>query len=337
MTAYDRIPYPSAPLPRTHPHYLGGIALQYGLDAPAGPWRVLDVGCGAGRNLCWIAATMPGSTCVGVDLAASAIAGARAFAARLDLSNVRFLQADFANVPAGEYDCIVANGLYSWVKDRARLLAFVESRLSPLGVAMIAFHEEQRPWRADLLSIADPFERLAAAKARVPGLAEFDDGLLLHDALAEVSDPISVAEFVAALPPGLEYLGDTRAGDAPPEFHEAVVVRSGRVAREPLFDQMWFVTEESFPATVRECEDAVVEALSGPRDVVSQAGEYPVAWPPARTLARDDSQIMNYFGAIVELDEDDRALIQTLDGRRRREDLPQDALEFLARAGLLIG
>ena len=340
MTDYDRIAYPSAPLPRTHPHFLGGIALQYGLDFDP-PHRVLDTGCGAGRNLAWIAATLPESTCVGVDLAGSAVGEARAFASRLGLTNIEFVHADFDAATEGDYDCIV-NGLYSWVDPavRVRLLEFVERRLAARGVAMISFHEEHRPWRRPLLAIADPIARLAAAKTLRPELAALDDGLLLHDALAEVSDPVSVVEFIQALPAGLEYLCDTRGADALVEFHEAVVVRSERVAAEPLFDRMWFVTEESFPATIHECDDeeiVVVEALSAPREVVSRAGKHPVAWGPARVLASGgDREIMNYFGGLVELDDEDRALLARLDGSVAGEAIAPESLEFFARAGLLV-
>lgn len=338
VTVYDRFPYPSAPLPRTHPHKLGGLALEYGLGAPV-PARVLDIGCGAGRNLTWIAATLPAAECIGVDLAATSIADAQAFAARVEVANVRFLHADFLKTPEGEFDYIIANGLYSWVppETRAALLRFIDERLSAQGIAYVSFHEESRPWRPDLMRIADPLQRLEAAKSQMPELAEFEDGLLLHDALAEISDAVSVSEFESALPEGLSYLCDSRGpAEALPEFHEAVIVRAGRVAGEPLFDKMWFVTETSYPATVADCEDTVLEALSGPRGIVNEAGPYPVAWAPARILARDGAkEIMNYFGALVELEDEDRALFVSLDGTRPRDEFPAETLEFFAKAGLL--
>ena len=89
MNPYDLFPFPSAPLPRTHPHALGGLAMLHGFAAPAGV-RVLDIGCGAGRNLAWIAATSD-CECPGVDLASTAIADAREFAhGLLALERVEF-------------------------------------------------------------------------------------------------------------------------------------------------------------------------------------------------------------------------------------------------------
>jgi SAM-dependent methyltransferase len=333
VTDYDRIPYPSAPLPHTHPYFLGGLALQHGLDVPK-TTRVLDVGCGAGRNLCWIAATMPTAVCVGVDLAGSAIADARGFAARIQLGNVKFLQADFRETPAGEFDYIIANGLYSWTPPdvRAALLQLIDERLSPLGIALVSFHHENRPWRDSLMKIADPQARLREARELL-GLEDFEDGVLLHDHLAEISEPVSGAAFVAALPKGLEFMTEAREQA---DFHDAVVFRSGRVMDVPMFDKMWFVTESSYPATVEDCEDTVVEVYSGPREIVSEAGEYPVAWAPARILARDgEREVMNYFGALVELEDEDRALLVSLDGTRPRDGVPAETLEFFAKAGLL--
>jgi hypothetical protein len=88
---------------------------------------------------------------------------------------------------------------------------------------------------------------------------------------------------------------------------------------------------------VADCEDTVIEALSGPRAIVHRAGPYPAAWPPAQILARDgDQEIMNYFGALVELEDEDRAVLVQLDGTRPGEDFPAETLEFFAKAGLLI-
>ena len=158
--------------------------------------------------------------------------------------------------------------------------------------------------------------------------------MLLHDHLAEISDPIAGSAFQAALPKGLEYICDARSEA---EFSDAVVVRSGRFMDVPMFDKMWFVTESSNPATLQDCEDTVVEMYSGPREIVSEAGEYPVAWAPARILARDgDREIMNYFGALVELEVEDRELLISLDGTSSRDGISAETLEFFARAGLLV-
>ncbi|BDC52902.1 hypothetical protein F183_A52170 [Bryobacterales bacterium F-183] len=323
---YDQIPYPSAPLPRTHPWKLGGIALLNGYTPPARA-RILDIGCGAGRNLIWIAATMPDAElCLGVDLAATAIADAQAFAVKAGVTNVRFEVRDLATVE-GEFDIIIASGLYSWIADKRGLLQCIHRLLSPDGVAYVSFHEEDRPWRAELLEHRDP--------SRIPDLADLDPGLVYHDAMAEISDPVSLEEFVEALPADLAYVCDARM---PPEetFHEAVLIRSGRGADADPRDLYW-VTQESFPATVQlaEAPEEVLDFWSAPRAIVRTAGERPIAWEPARRLAAaGDSEIMNYYGAMVELDAEDAALLASLDGARA---IRNEAIEFFAQAGLLVG
>ncbi len=340
VSPYDLMPYPSAPLPRTHPHYLGGLALLHGLDAPAGA-RILDIGCGAGRNLAWISATMPdaGAYCVGVDLAGSAIVDARVHAALLGVA-AEFRVQDFRDLDfdSPKFDVIIANGLYSWVPASVRgdLLRSIDALLSLDGVAYVSFHEEFRPWRDALMrEIADPFERLRAAKQRYPEeLEDLDDGLLFHDALAEISDPVSLAGFEAALPAGLQFLCDARQAPEP-HFHEAVLIHSGREPVAGVVSKIWWVTEESFPATVRDADPAeAIEALSHPRPLVCRAGANPIAWAPARRLAAaGQTEVLNYFGALVELDSDDRKLLSTLDGSRPASG---ETIDFFARAGLLV-
>jgi len=81
---------------------------------------------------------------VGCDLAKTAIDKALADSAALGLGNTIFLQADLSDLPAdlGEFDYIIAHGLYSWVPERVRrnILATCESRLTPQGVAYISYN-----------------------------------------------------------------------------------------------------------------------------------------------------------------------------------------------------
>lgn len=299
---------------------------MHGYAAPR-RMRVLDIGCGAGRNLVWIAATIPSAeACLGVDIASAAIADAQAFAVRAGVTNARFQVRDLATVE-GEFDFIVASGLYSWIANKSELLRRIDGLLSPDGVAYVNFHEEDRPWRADLLQHRDP--------SRVPELAGLDPALIFHDAMAEISDAVPLDEFVEALPAGLAYLCDARI---PPEetFHEAVLIRSGRAADGDVRD-IWWVTEESFPEAVRlpDPPQEALDVLSAPRAIVRVPGMLPVAWEPARKLtAAGELEIMNYYGASVELEPEDAALLASLDGTRAAAG---ETIEFFAEAGLLTG
>src|SRR6476469_9617489 len=117
-TAYDVVSYPGHSYPQTHPDRLATIATLYGLTPPPPETcRVLELGCGDGANLLPVAYTLPGSTCVGIDLAADALARGQAAAAELGLGNLSLQQLDVTEISRdfGQFDYIIAHGLYSWV------------------------------------------------------------------------------------------------------------------------------------------------------------------------------------------------------------------------------
>lgn len=76
--------------------------LKHGID-------VMDVGCGAGRAMIFLAAKFPQSCFVGRDFSAEAIEQARREASAMGLTNVSFEQADVAEMAdAARYDLITA-------------------------------------------------------------------------------------------------------------------------------------------------------------------------------------------------------------------------------------
>jgi SAM-dependent methyltransferase len=91
------------------------------------PFRYLDLGCGTGYGLFPLAALHPEGTFVGVDFLPTHIAQAEQLVAELQLSNVRFLKADFlalaqdvwalARDVAGppRFDYVAAHGVATWV------------------------------------------------------------------------------------------------------------------------------------------------------------------------------------------------------------------------------
>ncbi|HLM51590.1 MAG TPA: class I SAM-dependent methyltransferase, partial [Solirubrobacteraceae bacterium] len=117
-TAYDDVPYANLPFSQTRPAVLATVATLHGLDAPdPRAARVLELGCGAGANLAGIAAAHPGVSAVGVDLAPTAIAVARATSAAAELANVRFEVGDVSALTGGqlgEFDYVIVHGLYAW-------------------------------------------------------------------------------------------------------------------------------------------------------------------------------------------------------------------------------
>src|SRR4051812_46199373 len=143
---YDSVRYSNYPYGQTHPDRLATVAILYGLHPPD-PFtaRVLEIGCGAGGNLIAMAAATPGLSALGVDLAAGPIADGQRAIAEIGLTNVELRRGDVRELPdLGEFDYVVAHGVYSWIPPDARdaLLASIRSVLTPTGVAYVSFNAE---------------------------------------------------------------------------------------------------------------------------------------------------------------------------------------------------
>jgi methyltransferase-like protein len=139
------MPYAARPRRSTHPDTLAVTGRLAGLNVvPIQKCRFLEVGCGTGGNLIPMAATMPDSQFVGIDISPVQIKLARAEAEALGLTNLRFETQDLADMdPAlGLFDYIVAHGVYSWVPPAVQdgLLALYQSRLTPMGVGYISYN-----------------------------------------------------------------------------------------------------------------------------------------------------------------------------------------------------
>ena len=105
--------------------------LEAGID-------VLDVGCGAGGALIAMAAAYRRSRFTGCDIAADALAAARAEAARRGLRNVRLLHHDAADaIEPGAYDLVMAiDAIHDQVKPD-RVLSNVAAALRPGGTFLM--------------------------------------------------------------------------------------------------------------------------------------------------------------------------------------------------------
>jgi SAM-dependent methyltransferase len=221
---YDRVPYRTFPRRQTHPDRLASIGALFGMKpAPVTACRVLEIGCGDGGNLIPLAYALPRSSFVGIDLAEQPVAAARELARTLALDNVQLQVRDLREIGAadGEFDCILAHGLYSWIPAEIRdaLLALCRERLSPHGVAFISYNAH--PGQRDRLRLREMLLRhtteVAAARAMLQALPDEEaalltscpDDILFHDILAPVNDAFYFHEFAAhAAQHGLRYLGE---------------------------------------------------------------------------------------------------------------------------------
>jgi hypothetical protein len=72
---YDEVPYDSLAYPQTHPGRMATVAALFGMTpAPVTHCRVLELGCAAGFNIIPMAATLPDSRFVGLDLSSRQVA-----------------------------------------------------------------------------------------------------------------------------------------------------------------------------------------------------------------------------------------------------------------------
>jgi SAM-dependent methyltransferase len=242
--AYDQVRYPGAPQPSSHPAKLSALACLYGRSfASPSHCRVLEAGCGDGANLLSMAATAPQSRFVGFDLAETAIAQARATATAAGLTNVEFSVMDIEDAPEslGEFDYIIAHGIYAWVPAHIReaLMRLIGRTLAPSGLAFVSYNAmpacRARQIVRDVLQdrvrgMTDIAEKFAAAKEcmefhaavwsqeeplrnamRGQMLATLRRRLevLFHDEMGEIFEPQFVSHVAAhAKKHGLQYLCD---------------------------------------------------------------------------------------------------------------------------------
>jgi len=280
---YDAVPYPTYPRIETHPDRLASVAALAGMRAAAVTrCRVLEIGCGDGGNLIPMAYFLPESEFLGIDLAGRAIAQGREFVRELKLKNIDLREADFRTLVAGEFDYIVAHGLYSWLPPdvRDRLIALGAERLAPEGVAYISYNtwpgrHERHVLREILLyqlrDVRAPKQRLREARRLLTtigtpaarAMAAEPDDLLFHDDLAPVNDSVWFRDFEAhAARHGLQYLGDAGPGPAIRDdeqyddfvrmraFRQSLLCRAGRKLRKPaaaLMPQFLFSSKDVAP------------------------------------------------------------------------------------------
>jgi SAM-dependent methyltransferase len=144
-TPYDEVYYPGHVYGLTHPNHLATIAAVYGMQsAPVERCRVLELGCGVGGNLLPMAFQYPSSEFVGVDLSGVTIERGQRNIATLGLSNIKLLHCDIMNVDAGfgEFDYILAHGVYSWVPPavREKMMMIFKQNLAPRGVCYVSYN-----------------------------------------------------------------------------------------------------------------------------------------------------------------------------------------------------
>lgn len=266
-TSYDLVAYPGQTQKGSHPHNIAIAARLLGVAAPAPETaRVLELACGHGINLMWIAQTVPGATCTGLDLAASGIERGNTLARTAGIGNVHLRQGDLMEVGAsiGEFDYIIAHGVYAWVPEavREQIMRICSRCLAPDGIAYVSYNTYpgnhiyevgRRLMRMFAEQGANPRDRIARARTILRHFAEtaiedddmrycnvlrgehqrvaaIPDYLLYHDDLSVENHPVYFADFAAhAQRHGLRYLCEGDLADF--TFRSGIIAQGNEISR----------------------------------------------------------------------------------------------------------
>jgi methyltransferase-like protein/2-polyprenyl-3-methyl-5-hydroxy-6-metoxy-1,4-benzoquinol methylase len=298
-SAYDNALYESHAFPQSEPDRLATLATLFGLaPAPVDCCRVLELGCASGGNLLPQAQTYPRSQYVGIDLSARQIANASNDARALGLGNAEFMHLGITDVDAGlgEFDYVIAHGVYSWVpaETRAKLLKICKRNLSPRGVAYVSYNaypawhtagmaREMMRYRVDRLQ--DPATKAAQARKllffvadaqsgrkdaysvmlqqELGALAQKADYYLLHDHLEADNAPVYFHQFAQqAADHGLQYLCEAQFHlFRPQEFAAELEARLDEAAPDIIRVEQYFdfVRNCRFRQTLLVHEDATID------------------------------------------------------------------------------
>lgn len=267
--AYDSLPYQGQARRKTHPDRLAAIATVFGARPPdMRQARVLELGCGTGDNIAAIASSLPGSTCVGIDLSPAQVEQGRARAARAGLGNLTLVAGNVRDLDEslGQFDVVVAHGLLSWVPPDLHdtIFAVCREHLAPQGIAYISYNtlpgwHMRRVVRDLMLAAAGEAgteaERVARGRAALEAVTE---------ALAE--NQTAYARLLVEQRDNVRKLSDWQvAHDLMERFNTAFSVRD--IVRRAEAASLRFIAEASldsmFPANYPEKVAAQLGALPG--------------------------------------------------------------------------
>lgn len=141
------------------------------------PGTALDLGCGEGADVVWLASR--GWRATGVDVSDTAVARAAEHAAEAGVAELTtIVRCDLGvDFPAGTFDLVVASFLHSTAfLDRSRVLRAAAAAVAPGGSLLVVGHADLPPWS----------DVPAGTTVELPGPAEVLDDLELAPGTFEV-------------------------------------------------------------------------------------------------------------------------------------------------------
>jgi methyltransferase-like protein/trans-aconitate methyltransferase len=340
-TTYDELPYDDKPIRATHPDNLAATAMLYGMSpTPPERCRVLELGCAAGQNLVAMAISLPDAHFTGIDLSPRQVADGQATVAALGLSNVKLRAMSLLDIndDLGQFDYILAHGVYSWVPPpvQDKLLSVCASNLAPQGVAYVSYNTypgwHQRGMVREMMGyhvrqFAEPQQRVEQARAFLTFLIESRppqtnvntfhrmltdeatmlrdtaDSYLFHEHLEDVNQPLYFHDFMErASDKSLQYLDEALQHvpieSLPAATREVLAELAGDVVR--LEQYLDFLRNRTFRRTLL-CHAAQPLDRSPPPQRMTAFRFTTAAWPPTREVDVTTEAVVEFRGENVQV------------------------------------
>lgn len=275
----EELPYIDSALKSTHPDSLYTLGSLFGLS-PASPakCRVLSLAASDGANLIAMAFDLPQSKFIGITHSEQDLILANKKIKALNLSNIEMKCMDVLDVnkDVGEFDYIIAQGIYSWVDEqrRKKILSLCRELLMIYGISyvnynaypgwhmhvalrdMMLYHTNDEKNSRAIVKKAREFAQLltkSAAKTdhfygvmmqhELEMINGWRDDYLRHDTLGEINQAFYFHEFIeAAEKEKLQFLSDAIFHSMVPNKlpHEAAellhALGSNKIAKEQYMD-----------------------------------------------------------------------------------------------------
>ncbi len=264
--SYDEVPYSSFTFPQTRPDRLATLGAFHGMNtAPPEKCRVLELGCGDGTNLISFAYILPNSEFVGIDLAQNHIDLANRTSVELGLSNLSFHcedVMDFTRERFGEFDYIIAHGLFSWVPQpvRDKVLQVYKECLTPQGVGYISYNAfpgcfvRQMIWgmmQYHTALIASPADKVQNGV----NLLNFLVHATPKDSLYQSMIKLELSEIGQRTPENI-FHDDFATINQPYYFHEFVeLLKKNDLQFLSEVDSFWTESEQLSPEILKKLDD----------------------------------------------------------------------------------
>lgn len=141
---YQAEAYPPMSHPSADPSVNAEVARFLGLvGSKVEGARILEIGCGTGHHLLSVANRLPNAEFLGLDVSKRYISKAKNLARQAGLKNLSFFEGSIMEFnPEGEFDFIIAHGVFSWVPNEVKvgMMDFIGKRLSKDGIATVSFN-----------------------------------------------------------------------------------------------------------------------------------------------------------------------------------------------------